>query len=811
MVFFVLFNIFSLDADAKKTAKPKKPKKLSAFQKIVANSEIYPGLFTVYQDKNTGKSHILIKKTDLKQAFIYATYIEDSPLLAGNFRGKYYQNFIFKINKQFDHLEWKQINTDFFFDKNNALHVAETANISESLFYKAKIVAEDKKKGHYLIEADTLFKSELLRKISPSSKAPALFSLGALNLSKSKIEKIESYPENLNIMSSYHFENKRATLAEPFTGITDPRFIDVKVRHILLQVPKNNFKPRKYDFRVGYFSTQQNDLTSTAYLNFKDVIHRWHLEKKNPEQSLSEVKVPIVWWIEKSTPKDLIPAIKEGVLAWNKAFEAVGLKNALQVRIQPENAKWEAGDIRYNVLRWTSSPKPLFGGYGPSIVNPLTGQIIAADIMLEWVFFTNRIKLENIYLNQDNTDCNQDLHLQNQLQNALLANNDISDSQLKHEAIVDLIMHEVGHTLGLTHNFMASRLHTMKDLHNTALTKENGLYASVMDYTPANIHIDEKKQGQYFATTIGPYDKWAIAYGYETEEKNLSSILEKSTLAENIYANDSEDMRSPGKGIDPRVMINDLSKEPLNFAESQLKIIQKIIPNLSAKSLPNTLNYASYKKNLDILLSQYKRQLVVISRFIGGIYSHRQANPQSQIAFTPVDRSDQLQALNLLDKYLFDENSLAFLGKAFNNYQEVRRGFNLMNTIQSPQPIQKITAIQQEIFAHLLHPNTLNRLYDSRTFSNSWKLEKYLSELNEKVFSESFFKEANLFKHSLQITYTQSLINLYSNNTALYPGIKATLKQLLQEIYNQNQKAFFLSKSKKAQRSYIQNLIKHYL
>ena len=106
---------------------------------------------------------------------------------------------------------------------------------------------------------------------------------------------------------------------------------------------------------------------------------------------------PITWWIENTTPHEFRGAIEEGVLAWNKAFEKAGLINAVEVKTQPDDAEWDAGDIRYNVLRWTSSPTPPFGGYGPSFVNPRTGQILGADIMLEFVYFTNRVKYEKIY------------------------------------------------------------------------------------------------------------------------------------------------------------------------------------------------------------------------------------------------------------------------------------------------------------------------------------------------------------------------------------------------------------------------------
>ena len=128
-----------------------------------------------------------------------------------------------------------------------------------------------------------------------------------------------------------------------------------------------------------------------------DLISKWDLQKKYPEKELSEPIKPIVFWIENTTPTELREYIKRGVLAWNIAFEEAGFKNALEVKVQPDDAEWDAGDIRYNVLRWTSSPNPPFGGYGPRFTNPRTGEIIGADIMLEWVYLTNRLYVDGIF------------------------------------------------------------------------------------------------------------------------------------------------------------------------------------------------------------------------------------------------------------------------------------------------------------------------------------------------------------------------------------------------------------------------------
>ena len=162
--------------------------------------------------------------------------------------------------------------------------------------------------------------------------------------------------------------------------------------------------PRIEDQRIGFFSERKTNLSSTDITPYEDLINKWHLEKKDKDNEKSVPIKPITFWIENTTPYELRPIIKNAVLAWNIAFEEAGFIDAIEVKIQPDDADWSAGDIRYNVLRWTSSPNPPFGGYGPSFTNPRTGEILGADIMLEWIYLTNRVRYSEIFENQENRE-----------------------------------------------------------------------------------------------------------------------------------------------------------------------------------------------------------------------------------------------------------------------------------------------------------------------------------------------------------------------------------------------------------------------
>ena len=255
--------------------------------------------------------------------------------------------------------------------------------------------------------------------------------------------------------------------------------------------------------------------------------------KKDPNAAVSEPVEPITWWIENTTPVEFRDAIYKAAMLWNGPFEAAGFKNAVVVKVQPDNADWDAGDIRYNVLRWTSSPNPPFGGYGPSFVNPRTGQIIGADIMLEYIFVTNRVRQEKAFAtagmnlemeDPENADatgrrCSYADQLQLNVMTGMQALVARGATQIEmrdyiNQAITGLILHEMGHTMGLNHNMKASQMLSPKEINDRTITGSKGVMGSVMDYEIVNLAKKGQQQGDYFSSRPGPYDYWAIQYGY---------------------------------------------------------------------------------------------------------------------------------------------------------------------------------------------------------------------------------------------------------------------------------------------------------
>lgn len=790
-----LFCGLSFAQDEKKKEKPEKKEK--TIEELTKSCKKIEGLFTIYQDTITAEVKMSIKEEQLQQEFIYFSQIADGVYEAGSFRGSYRGSTLFEIKKYFNKIEIIAPNTNFYFDPENPLSKSKDANISEALISSSKILAHDKEKGLYLINANDLFLSETLTRVKQPKRPnspPNQFSLGSFDKNKSKIEEIKNYPENTNIKTEYVFKNPSVRNGGS-EAVTDGRNVSIKVFHTFLNLPTEDYEVRRDDPRVGYFITQVNDQTATTTTNYRDRIHRWKLIKKNPEQAISEPLKPITWWIENSTPMEWREVIKEGVLAWNEAFEKAGFKNAIEVKVQPDDAEWDAGDIRYNVLRWTSSPRPPFGGYGPSMTNPKTGEIIGADIMLEFVHFTNRVFYDKLFVDPTSVmelETLEEMQLKKGIEESplycslgsvmhenllfgttflqMMNAPDFELEKVKKESMKALIMHEVGHTLGLNHNMKASQLFSPEELYDAEFIQGKALTGSVMDYAELNINPDRDKQGHYADMAVGPYDIWAIQYGYQPfeNENDREALLERSTEPELIFGNDADDMRSPGKAIDPRVMTGDLSSDQIQYSIDRIKLVNRLKKDILNQFSVEGEFYDDLRRSFYVLNSQSARAGDILSRFIGGVYVERTAAGQkgAKQPYTPVSLKDQKRAFNALSTYIFSPAAFNTPKEVYNYLAKKRRGFDFFSGPEDPKIHEIVLGYQARVLAHLLHPNTLQRILDSELYGNQYPLDSFMAELNKTMFSSDVKGNINTFRQNLQLTYVKRLIDMIKGSKA---------------------------------------------
>lgn len=750
-----------------------------------------PGIFKLYQDTNTGEVFFKINADQLNKEYIHFTYTENGVVEVGHNRGSYRGSRIISFKRRYNQIDVIQNNTNYYFDPNNEVSKAADANISNSILASEKIIASDSQEA-YIISADALFLSDKLHDINPGGRGPRKgFKLGRIAKDKTYYERIKNYPENIDFVVNYGFDNPAPEGGSQ--SVSDNRYVNVLLQHSLIEVPQNNFKPRRDDYRIGYFTEQINDMTATGYTNYKDLIHRWHLEKKNPELAKSEPVEPVVWWIENTTPKYLRPIIKHAALQWNKAFEPLGFINAVQVYEQPDTATWDAGDIRYNVLRWTSSPNPPFGGYGPSFVNPRTGQILGADIMLEYIFLTNRVRLTDVYevpKGHDFCHASTVLHEEwNKAQTwAQISQLDSGElTRLLEESLHYLILHEMGHTFGLNHNMKASQLNSPEELLNPELTYRRGLIGSVMDYPAINLPPKKEIKVQYEQVEPGPYDLWAIEYGYSLgfedeveEEQRLQQILMKSVMPEHTFGNDADDMRAPGKATDPRVNVGDLSNDAITYSIQQIELAESMMPKLLERYGHDQHSYEALRKSYGLLFGSYAKNGGIISRYIGGVYVERfMPGLSDKKPYQAVPAAEQRRAMNALAKHIFAPDAFKVPDGLVYYLQTQRRGFNLFPKSELPSIYEAILSAQKSVLAHILHPTTLDRLNESYFVGNTYTQSEMLRSLSDAIFESDLNGQPNTMRRNLQISYTEQLIGIWKAKRG-YDGV--TKSNVLAEI-----------------------------
>ena len=747
--------------DNEENSEEDEPKTIESFIEENGLEEI-DGFMHIWVDKEKDDHFLQLNIADLNKEFIYFTYILDAPQASGNFGGALSDGSILEFRKFKKDIGLYKKNTRFIYDQASKISQSKLRNIQEAFIGRFKVEVHEKETSNYLIKVNSLFLSEMLTAISPNIPPEYMeyvdLNVGKIDKSKTFVDKIKNYTKNTTIDVVYGFFNPKPKNS-PVDAVADKRYTFGKVRHLFVEMPDDNFEPRIADQRVGYFSEKVTDLSSYNYFPAVDLINKWRLIKKNPNAEISEPINPIIYWVENSTPEEIRPFVIEGIEAWNDAFEKAGFKNAVIAKIQPDDADWDAGDIQYNVVRWSSSPDPQFSGYGPSIANPKTGELIAADIVQEFNAIKYGYRLRKIWgYDEENDPLRQ--------------------------WIASLTMHEVGHTLGLRHNFKASWLYDANDIHDKSITGKAHI-SSVMDYDPINIAPKGVKQGNFFPHGAGFYDIWAIQFGYTPNltESTRESLLSKSSQPEYKYGTDGDAMGSPGYGIDPRAKRYDMSSDPIEYSKQRLAILDSKILELPEIFGDDGSTYTELRATFGSFLRERGRFFEGVSRLIGGVYSNRIVNGQ-QGELTPYEAvayEDQKRAMELITSELLSNDAFIFDPELLKLLQpEKRPAYNPNEDANDdPKLHDTVLGMQENILRHILSPSVMLRLSDSSKYGNKYSPVEVLEDLRNGIFVTQ--EIPNSFKRNLQSSYLDGLIGALNNDS--YDDIsKAAIYSSILEI-----------------------------
>ncbi|CAN5632450.1 zinc-dependent metalloprotease [soil metagenome] len=764
------------------------------------------GLFTLYQDSVTGNLQLYIRKDQLGKEFIYQSFSMGGPGMLFLNQNMLRETWVFKIKKNYKRLDFIRANTNYYFDSTNAVSKAAGVDVSDAIFFADKIVAEDS--SGYLVNADGLFISEKLDPVKPNypPNIPpgTVFNVGNLVADKSGYEKVRSFPKNTDIVVSLAYDNP-APQNYGDKSITDARYVRVKMQHSFIEMPVNNYKPRFDDPRVGFFTQQMDDMTSVKAAYYHDMIIRWNLVKKDPSAALSEPVEPIVWWVENTTPVELRPIVLAAGNKWNEAFEKAGFINAVVMKMMPDTATWDPADIRYNVIRWVASD--LGYAIGPCFSNPRTGQIIGSDITIDNGFVSGVMREQELFKGMSASEnSNQYTGAGNKFMNCSIANGLLMQYKagtimaegfdapaaemqtLKEQFFTELILHEMGHTMGLNHNMKSSQMLSPAELQDTSITRKFGVMGSVMDYSLVNASLDHAKQGDYYTTKTGPYDWWAIEYGYTpftaaTEKEGLQKILNRSTDPKLIFGNDA-DIPFSNSGIDPRVNVWDMSSDMVNYGADRFKLVNNLMPKLKDKYAVNGDTYLNLVRNYQALFGQRFQVANAIGKYVTGIYVDRSYVGQNPAVtpFTQVPADYKKRAMNVLNDYVFAPTAFDADTYLLPYLQQQRRGYNFFGTTEDPKPELFVQDLQSYVLDGIMGSGSLARSNRTTLYGNTYAPASILNDLTSMVFDADLKTDVNIYRQNLQTDYVKKLAAILNKIDEYDNASKAAALSALKNI-----------------------------
>lgn len=463
----------------------------------------------------------------------------------------------------------------------------------------------------------------------------------------SLVKNVKSFKRNVEARTLGLFSRKvdKKTKGRKVEKIIE--HVTAEIRHSILALPDTMMKPRHYNHRVGFFDAQYKNYSGDKNkVETQRFIKRWRLIKKYPSAALSEPVEPIVWYIDRGTPTRYIEAVREGIVFWQEAFEAAGFKNAIIAKMAPtveEDPDWDPEDARYAVIRWVPSETP--NANGPHVADPRTGEIIEADVRM----YHNVIKLvEEWYFAQAGATDPRAKKLP-------------LPDDVMHDLVRFVVAHEVGHSIGLHHNFIGSNAYTVEQLRDPKFVAKNGVASSIMDYARFNYVMQPEDGISPIDYRPGPYDKFAIEWGYREFPGNLSAE-EEIPLANKIADLQLEnpafrwDAYSDGARFDPRIQTEDIGNDAMAATKLGMKNLERIMANVvEAASYEDGQNYNEVKVAYRALANQYARELGHVTKYIGGaIYRRELAQGQSETkVYDSYPLNKQREAMTFIQENAF--------------------------------------------------------------------------------------------------------------------------------------------------------------
>lgn len=722
------------------------------------------GLFKVHYSKD---NYIYeIPKSYLGKEMLLVTRLKDIP--AG--LGGGYVNAGSKVNTQV--VVWEHFKNKVLLKVKSYNAVAKDSlpifksvqsNNLEPIIYSFDIKTQNPDSTAVLIDVTKFFSTDVKAITGLPSIYRKTYKVKRLDASRSFINAIRSYPKNIEVVQDFTFDAD----APPSNQSTNT--ITMRINQSMILLPEKPMMPRIYDKRVGYFSLGNVDYSSEALkADGKRYIRRWRLEPKDIEAykrgELVEPKKPIIYYLDPATPKKLRKYIKQGVDDWAKVFETAGFKNAIMAKMPPtkeQDPDFSMEDVRYSSIRYVASTTR--NAVGPSVSDPRSGEIIESDI----IWYHNHLRsYRNRYLLETGA-----------------ANPSARTLNTPPEEIGEMmrmvIAHEIGHAIGLPHNMAASYAYPVDSLRSGTFTQKYGIAATIMDYARYNYIAQPGDKNIRFVRQLGPYDHYAINWGYRVIPSAKTPEEEINVLDKWIEEKTGNPIYKFGfqrrNGFDPASQTEDIGNDHVKASSYGIKNLKIVAKNLPEWTSNQTNNYDDLAELYGELLSVWGRYVGHVISNVGGVFENNKKPNQSGVVYQPIEKTKQKIAINWLHNNAFET-------------QEWLLDTTILNKIEEAGHVALMLRYQNRFLSRLVNSTKLKRMLDVETLNtDTYTAYEMMRDLRKGIFTEvNSAKNVTVYRKNLQKAFVNRVGSLLKNEDAqdsdvvsIARGELSTLKYLV--------------------------------
>ncbi|MGH9844443.1 MAG: zinc-dependent metalloprotease [Blastocatellia bacterium] len=698
------------------------------------------GIFTVHRIKE--KVFYEIPKKELNKEFLWVSQIAKTTLGVG-YGGQAMGNRVVRWERRDNRVLLRDI--DYSVVADPKLPVAKAVqNANHDSIIMAFFIEALGKDDSVVIDVSRLFNTEVTEFSARTRLRARMF-----DTSRSFIERVVSFPENIEVEATHTFTNPPDPTPSLSTAPPNPFLgagmgtgsASVVMHYSMVKLPEQPMMPRLMDERVGYFNISKMDYGKDEHrAPQRTYITRWRLEKKDPNAAMSEPIKPIVYYVDPATPAKWVSYVKKGIEDWQPAFEAAGFKNAIIAKEAPkDDPDWSPEDARTSVVRWL--PSTIQNASGPHIHDPRTGEILESDIQM----YHNILNLQrNWYFTQAGP-------LDPRAQKLPMPDD------LMGELLRFVVAHEVGHTLGFQHNMKASSMYPFEKVRDPKWLKEYGHTPTIMDYSRFNYvaQPEDNIPVDLLIPKVGPYDKWATMWGYKPIAGCDSPEDEKKTLDEWAREQDGKPWlrfsTARSRGADPGELTEAVGDaDAVKASTLGLKNLKRVADLLmTATTTQKGEPYTDLEELYGAMIGQWRLEMGHVAALVGGFNSQQKHIGQDGVLFTPIPKERQMEAV----KFLGDN---VFATPAWLLRPEILRRLEASGALDRVKMAQQITLMQ------LMSPSKFARLVEMEAMDGdrAYRPVDFLADVRKGVWGEVNGAGAiriDAYRRNLQRVYLEQM------------------------------------------------------